>query len=57
MNEQIKQPGTVPLVTPPNPARNSGRRKTPQKRPPKPSVGGRRQPPSDDKPHHVDEYV
>ena len=56
MSNEVKQPGNVPLVTPLTPARNTGRRNTPAKRPPKPSSDKRRSP-ADDQSHRVDEYV
>ena len=57
MADEIKQPGYIGQVHPPNPSRGTGQRKRPRK-PPEREQNERRAPRrDDDDPHQVDEYV
>jgi len=57
MGDEIRQPGNIGIVTPLSRTRDSGPRKKPRKPPTKPEAENRRRHPTDDQPHHVDEYV
>jgi len=57
MADEIKQSGTVPVVTPLNPSRGAGRRKRPPQQQPADERKPRDRRPDDDPPHQVDEYV
>ena len=57
MTDEIKQPRNIGSVQPSNPSRNAGQRKRPRQDSGKRDAERRRQPPIDDQPHQVDEYV